>query len=51
VMNMDIYDKVTLKFTPNKVGSAITNNSYIIGVSQTITPETHDVTWMLANQP
>ena len=51
VMSMDIYDKVTLKFTPNQVGTAITSNSYIIGVSQTITPETHEVTWMLANQP
>ena len=51
VMSMDIFDKVVLKFTPNNVGTQIVSNSYIIGVEQSITPETHTITFALANQP
>jgi hypothetical protein len=49
VLGLDIGDTVTVTFTPNGVGSAITQNRTIQGISHDITPESHTVTFSLFN--
>lgn len=47
VLGQDIWDAAQITFTPGGVGSAIVNNQKIIGISHSISPIEHSVTWNL----
>lgn len=48
VLGLDLADVVTVTFTPNNVGSAITQVVSIDGIEHSATPGVHDVTFTLS---
>jgi len=47
VLSVDIGDAISVTFTPNGVGTAITRTLAVQGISHTIEPESHLVTFSL----
>jgi hypothetical protein len=45
VLGIDIAQRVTIEFTPNNVGSAISQTLVVQGIAHDITPESHVVTF------
>jgi hypothetical protein len=45
VLGIDIAQRVTIEFTPNNVGSAISQTLVVQGIAHEITPESHVVTF------
>ena len=48
VLDSEIYTAVSMTYTPSSIGSAITAYQRVVGVSHTITPDSHKVTLNLA---
>jgi hypothetical protein len=48
VLNSEIYTAVSMTYTPSALGSAITAYQRVVGISHTITPDSHKVTLNLA---
>lgn len=48
VLNSEIYSAASVTYTPSAVGSAITAYERVVGLSHDITPETHHITFNLA---
>lgn len=49
VLGLDLISLVSVTFTPNKIGTAITRTCIIEGISHNITPESHVVTFALGD--
>jgi len=49
VLGIDIADAVDIEFTPNNVGSAISQTLAVQGIAHDITPESHVVTFSVIN--
>jgi hypothetical protein len=48
VLNSDIWSAATITYTPSAIGSAISAYQRIVGVNHSITPDTHRVSFNLA---
>jgi hypothetical protein len=48
VLSSDIWSAATITYTPSAVGSAISGYQRVVGVNHSITPDTHRVTFNLA---
>ena len=48
LLALDLTDVIVVNFTPNQTGSAISQNCEILGISHSIRPASHRVTFMLA---
>lgn len=48
VLSLELTNVVTVKFTPNKVGTQVSQNCQIIGIAHDIRPDSHRVTLRLA---
>jgi len=48
VLNSELYTAATITYTPSSIGSAITGYQRIVGLTHTITPDTHKMTFNLA---
>jgi hypothetical protein len=49
VLGLELGDVVLVKFTPNEIGSAVEQYAQIIGLSQSIGVDTHEITFQLSS--